>query len=765
MLRFLKKQKVKIRTNILFETIATLVLTVIIIISYTYYSNTKAIIEQCEITMQKGVEFLQTQISEMLRGSESFVCSFAPVLETLPLDDSVMKKKGILNSLSHHLKAHSYVTTLYFGTEDGYFFEISMPNRVEKYLSSSGVKQPGTNIVSIAKIISHLENQSERNLNFQARQNQEFSQLTDQGQDLINHRDGASGAFSESPKEIYERWIFIDETFNHIEHMGQKTPYDHRKRGWYKSSLLSKGAVWSDIYIFASTLKNEAGITVSKTVYKNNAPVGVFALDLTVTTFSEFLQKNPVSRNSVSYVINDKKEVIASSVEKKDPKETSNNANPLPKVDTMDDVKIKIAYEKYIKNKEKDNIIFFSVGGKEYIASFQDFPKIFSSNWKGVVIAPMEDFIGKVSESTNNVLLFSAFVVLCAMLLSFKLAQRISKPVVSLAQEAKNIKDLTLIETPIIESNIDEISDLAESIAALKSSMKAFSNYIPRTLVQKLLQKKGAIHIGGRSKEITLLFTDIEGFTSISEKISPENLVVYLSDYFQELTKILIEHDATVDKFIGDAIMAFWGAPLPDKNQTFNACRAVLLCIQKLNQKNLIWKKQNRPVFYTRFGIHTGHAIVGNIGSSERMNFTAIGDNINFASRLEGLNKFYGTSVLVSEAVYDKVKDKFLFRSIDKVSVKGSEHAIKIFELVAQTSDDGGLLPSENEEIFVQEFEKAYKLYLAGQFDLAYNIFSDIDHSIRTGDKSVHIYLQRCQDFIQQPPPENWDGTHVYHEK
>jgi adenylate cyclase len=166
--------------------------------------------------------------------------------------------------------------------------------------------------------------------------------------------------------------------------------------------------------------------------------------------------------------------------------------------------------------------------------------------------------------------------------------------------------------------------------------------------------------------------------------MSAEQLMVHLSEYLDELTRIIMHYGGTVDKYIGDAIMAFWGAPLWQEDHAILACRAALKCQKKISSLNLEWKEKELPPLNTRIGLNTGDTIVGNMGSTDRMNFSAIGDTVNLASRLEGVNKYYGTSIMVSESTYKQAKNYFIFRYTDKVKVKGKKQAIKIFELIAE---------------------------------------------------------------------------------
>ena len=211
--------------------------------------------------------------------------------------------------------------------------------------------------------------------------------------------------------------------------------------------------------------------------------------------------------------------------------------------------------------------------------------------------------------------------------------------------------------------------------------------------------------------------------------------------------------------------MAFWGSPLTDRQHAFHACRSAILCQQRLVLLNRLWKLDGRPVFNTRMGLHTGNVIIGNMGSSERMNYTAIGDNVNLGSRLEGLNKYYGTKIIASETVYDHLKEQFLFRPLDHIAVKGKSKAIMVYELLGQLKGDNDLLPTDEILEFCHIFDKAFKLYLTHQFKEALKIFKTIPAHLHPGDLSVGLYIKRCQDFITTPPPKDWDGSNHMTEK
>ncbi|MCX7343546.1 MAG: adenylate/guanylate cyclase domain-containing protein, partial [Proteobacteria bacterium] len=291
-------------------------------------------------------------------------------------------------------------------------------------------------------------------------------------------------------------------------------------------------------------------------------------------------------------------------------------------------------------------------------------------------------------------------------------------------------------------------------------SLISFAKFVPKNLVKKLLDKGIEVKIGGTKKQLTIVFSDIANFTAISESYPAEKLVLHLSEYFEEMTEILCKHNGTVDKYIGDAIMAFWGAPHADANHSVHCCVSALLCQRRLLDLNRKWIYEKKPQLLTRIGIHTGEAIVGNIGSSERMNYTILGDSVNLAARLEGTNKLYGTNIIVSDATVKHLHDHAVVRPLDIVAVKGKQEGVPIYELVALKNADPLVLPSDNQVKFCGEFTKGFRYYLEQRWDEAINIFQNLQLDYGR-DEPCDMYIKRCEEYKKAPPPKDWDG--VYH--
>jgi adenylate cyclase len=277
---------------------------------------------------------------------------------------------------------------------------------------------------------------------------------------------------------------------------------------------------------------------------------------------------------------------------------------------------------------------------------------------------------------------------------------------------------------------------------------KAFSNYVSADLVAEIMKNPDSLKLGGEKREISILFSDIRGFTSLSEKLSPEDLVQVLNEYLCPMTEIVLEEKGTLDKYIGDAIMAIYNAPLDVADHADHACRSALKMIVKLDELNRSFIKRGIQTIDIGVGINTGAAVVGNMGAAIRFDYTAIGDNVNLASRLEGLNKMYGTHIIVSGSTRLQGGCNLPFREIDLVAVKGKQLPIPIYELMIV----------DNRELRAL-FAEALRLYRDREFTSALHLFEDLNELHQ--DHVSSLYTSRCRDFLSTPPPEDWDGIFV----
>lgn len=275
----------------------------------------------------------------------------------------------------------------------------------------------------------------------------------------------------------------------------------------------------------------------------------------------------------------------------------------------------------------------------------------------------------------------------------------------------------------------------------------AFGKYVDKSLLGEIVSKKSQLGLGGKKKELTIFFSDIRGFTNISEKLSPEELGTLVNEYFTEMTKIILENKGTVDKFIGDAIMAFWNAPLDERDHALLGCKSALAQIEGLNNLNKVLVKNGLPSLKIGCGLHTGEAVVGNFGGEDRFDYTVFGDSVNLASRLEGLTKYYGVSIIVSEATYKVIKGDLDCRKLDIVRVKGKKKPIAIYELL-----------SEKNAVFVELYESALELYFNSDFRKAGLGFRKA-LGVKKGDKACLMFIDRCKKYAKTSPGKDWDGS------
>jgi len=287
----------------------------------------------------------------------------------------------------------------------------------------------------------------------------------------------------------------------------------------------------------------------------------------------------------------------------------------------------------------------------------------------------------------------------------------------------------------------------------------AFSRYLSPGVIDQIIDNPDLLQLGGENREITIFFSDVAKFSTISEKLSPTELVELLNEYLSEMTDIILKYGGTVDKYEGDAIMAFFGAPISYEDHAKRTCLSVIDMKKRLRELQDKWEQEGKDALFVRMGINTGDAVVGNMGSRMRMDYTAMGDSVNLASRLEGANKHYSTYALVSENTYEQAKDFIEARKLDRIRVVGKTEPILIYELLAKKGD----LPDymvELREVFYEgldffdkrQWKKAKDSFLKGL-------------KIVPDDGPSEVYVKRCEDFMKKPPSKKWDGVYTFNVK
>ena len=526
--------------------------------------------------------------------------------------------------------------------------------------------------------------------------------------------------------------------------------YDPRERAWYKGARQVAGRHWTDTYIFFTDRR--PGITASyPALGPDGRLLGVVGIDIELETLSQFLAGLEVGHSGVAFILDANGEVVAHPYAEGRVAQGEDGPRPVH-VNELSRAWVGASLLEYTQTGRQR--FTFTHQNKRYIAAYKPLTASIGKDWTIGVVVPEDDFTGPLKAADRGVMLISLLILAVAVVATTFLSRSISQPIVRLTEATTRIRNLDLDDETAISSPIREIQLMEDSVAAMKTGLRSFRRYVPATLVRQLIETGEDARLGGQTRELTLLFSDVTDFTARSEGMPPQELMVHLSEYLDELTRLIIEHGGTVDKYMGDGIMAFWGAPVRDEQHAVHACRAALQARARLEDLNRAWQAQGAMCFPTRWGIHTGETVVGNLGSAERLNYSAVGDGVNLASRLEAVNKVYATSIIVSETTRDAAGDAFCYRPLGAVTVKGMQQGVGIFELMC----DAGAPSRAEAERLVMLFSAGLQLYLRREWAEAAEAFERARAAFPT-DGPTAVYLQRCHELIRTPPGPGWDGV------
>ena len=392
------------------------------------------------------------------------------------------------------------------------------------------------------------------------------------------------------------------------------------------------------------------------------------------------------------------------------------------------------------------------VGGERYLATLEELSVANggTAGWVAAVVVPEGHY-------TKDLVRLEQMLLLLA---GGTLALVLAIGAVTLGVVRRGLRDVTETTarmrafdfTPRASgSRIREIDDVARGLESAKTVSRAMGKYVPIDLVQRLYESNEEPELGGELSDLSILFSDIEGFTSLSEKLTPDALAVHLGLYLEAMTTAIEARGGTIDKYIGDAVMAFWNAPQPTPDHAARACEAVLACKESLAKLYASEAWNGQPALVTRFGVHRAEVMVGHFGAPTRFSYTALGDGVNLAARLEPLCKQYGVTALVSESIVNEAGSTFTFRRIDRVAVKGKAKGIDVYELLGRSGETVAGLEA------ARRYEAAFLAYLSRDFVRAMDL---LDEQL-TGDQPSQVLYARCKLLKVAPPPPGWDGVHV----
>ena len=541
--------------------------------------------------------------------------------------------------------------------------------------------------------------------------------------------------------------------------------YHTRDRPWYTAAIDSGGPTWTRIYPFFS-LPSRLGITAVRPIRDPDGTVrGVVGCDLILTQIDDFLQGLEVGKTGRTFIIERDGMLVASS--SRVHKSTQRDGDQLERIHVLkfEDEMVRAAAD-YLKGQfddftgiESEISSSFMLNGDRILLQARPIRDEAGLDWLAVVLLPESDFMGPIDSNTRLTGFIFAILLVIAGVTILATTQQISKPIRAITMEMDAIAAFNVEESEQATSILHEISVMQNSMTSMKRGLRSFGKYVPIDVVSQLFKSRREATLGVERAEVTIFFSDIVGFTSIAESLSPKDLVELTGEYFEEMSNIILEADGTVDKYMGDAIMAFWNAPESVANHPTAGVCAALACEARLAELRESWQARGLPVFHQRIGLHTGNVLLGNLGSKKRFNYTVIGDAVNLAQRLESLNKIYGTAVMISEEVYCRVKDVYLCMPLDVVAVKGKSDGTKIYTVVSEQAK-----ATETQRNQVEIYSRALVQYADRAFAEASETFDRYLNSW-PDDIAAQALCERCKEFEGAPPGANWKGIHRLHEK
>ncbi len=537
--------------------------------------------------------------------------------------------------------------------------------------------------------------------------------------------DGSKFAYRwiDAPKKSppVDRYRFLNASDKEVGRTDQVTSYDPRQRLWYRSAVKEGVPMVSDPDVFAAL--GLIGFTIAAPFYRNGQLAGVAAADITLDVLSEYLSQHKISPGTLSYLLDHQGRVIANSERAK----TYANDNGKVELQHITSLGNKLAAIAFSSRQDHGEKLFTFVNAdKQYVAGLSNLPPQFGKKWQLFVITPLDDFTREFDQQNRILLLFGLIAISLQLLVIYILSKVISAPLEQLATKVTKIQELGGEPLPLLDSPIREVAVLSKAIHTLDALVSSFAAFVPVGLVRQLLDSNQKLAIGGHSRFLTIFFSDLESFSTLSEELPSQELLLRVSSYLEVVTKSINQEFGTVDKFIGDGVMAFWGAPVHLDDHAWRACVAALRIQQGMKTLNARWVAEGLKPLNVRIGIHSDAVLVGNIGSAERISYTAMGDGVNIAARLEGTNKEYGTLICVSHSVYKEAGERLCMRPVDDAAVKGRRGHIAIYEVMGAFGAGADLEPDAATTRLCKLTRNAYAALIVEDIALALQRYNEI---------------------------------------
>jgi class 3 adenylate cyclase/ABC-type nitrate/sulfonate/bicarbonate transport system substrate-binding protein len=553
------------------------------------------------------------------------------------------------------------------------------------------------------------------------------------------------GSFGETQRRVRHR-TFFDIWPHVVGNYDVETIVDVRVLQGYQAAKEARALIIEQPSVNPDT--GSPVIFVRYPIIQDGAFIGCATANITLDVLSQFLTSHRASAHSTTLIANPNNGMIIAYPDLKKSVRTGNGQLDIATLDDIADDNVREAHRLQQETNRDDFFFRSPLTGEEISASFARYPGSFGQPWEVVILTPTSDFVGDLERTNRQMIFLIVALTAIELLLIYFFSRRLSRPIEGVSQDLRSIEDLSFKHAAPVTSHIKEIRELQAAVGLFETSLRSFSSFVPLDVVRKLIKTGIPLTLGVEPRFMTVLFTDLQDFSTLAEHMAPNDLLSQLSVYFEAVSQAIAEEHGTVDKFIGDGVMAFWGAPAQRTDHVLRGCRGALRATRRMQHLNEEWSAGGRPGLTLRIGLHCAEVLVGNVGSSERLSYTVMGDGVNVAARLEGTNKNFGTTICISDSVVEATGGEIVARPIKKVQVKGRKHAFMTFELMGvSNSDDPELAAPEDAKKLCDMTRTASNHFEGGQLEKAAQCYREILTAF-PGDPVAKSLLSMCAKAV-----------------
>jgi adenylate cyclase len=555
-----------------------------------------------------------------------------------------------------------------------------------------------------------------------------------------------------------DRYLLPEQRF--FERAVVPTAFSSIVQPWYKAAVAADHAVWTPGHDFPDGPR--PAITISRRFELYKQFIGVVAVSIELRQLSQYMVGLHVGTSGTVVILEPNGGIVASPDPAELKAENAGEMREMSQISMAQGPLLVTAREAIAANHVDLTKVSMTQPLAPFRASdgalyFVSLSSLRFQDWTIVTIIPEKDFLANIDRNTERLVYVLVVFTLIMLGVAILLADRlIGRPLIRIAGQLHHIEEFRLDQIQHVPSALKELDNLSSALIQMAQGLTSFKKYLPTELVRTLVSQGIEARPGGEQQMLTVFFCDLTGFTALSERLGP-GIVPVLTEYLSAASRAILDERGTIDKFIGDAVMAFWGAPVSNPEHALAACRAALACQRLMTKLRALNDAGERARLRLRIGINTGPMLVGNIGSEERLNYTVIGDTVNLASRLEAINKLYGTGIIIGEATCRAAGDAILTRELDRVAVYGRVGSTAIFELLAMADD----ADANAGAAWRGAYEAGLAAYRARRWDEAIAAFETCRKARPGGDRASELMIDQCRALKASPPPADWSAVTV----